>query len=66
MMTRDATTLLKDALQLPERERFELAARLLAQDSLCDEDLTVSFGQVEPAPGGHDLAGPLSRRDHPR
>ena len=25
--------MLKDALQLPERERFELAARLLAQDS---------------------------------
>jgi uncharacterized protein (DUF433 family) len=33
MMTRDATTLLKDALQLPERERSELAARLLAHES---------------------------------
>lgn len=32
-MTRDATTLLKDALKLPENERAELAARLLAQDS---------------------------------
>jgi uncharacterized protein (DUF433 family) len=32
-MTRDANTLLKDALRLPERERSELAARLLAQES---------------------------------
>ena len=32
-MTRDANTLLKDALQLPKPERSELAARLLAQDS---------------------------------
>jgi uncharacterized protein (DUF433 family) len=32
-MTRDATALLKDALQLPEHERIELAARLHAQRS---------------------------------
>lgn len=32
-MTRDATALLKDALQLSERERMELAARLTAQQS---------------------------------
>jgi uncharacterized protein (DUF433 family) len=32
-MTRDANTLLRDALQLPEGERLELAARLLAQES---------------------------------
>ena len=32
-MTRDATALLKDALQLPAQERLELAARLSAQDS---------------------------------
>ena len=32
-MTRDATALLKDALQLPEHERIELAARLHAQGS---------------------------------
>ncbi|HEY2322151.1 MAG TPA: DUF433 domain-containing protein [Thermoanaerobaculia bacterium] len=30
-MTRDATALLKDALQLPEHERNELAARLFVQ-----------------------------------
>lgn len=32
-MTRDSTTLLNDALLLPEHERMELAARLLAQGS---------------------------------
>src|SRR6266498_1570779 len=32
-MTRDATALLNDALRLPEQQRLELAARLLAQDS---------------------------------
>lgn len=32
-MTRDATTLLNDALRLPEHERIELAARLYAQKS---------------------------------
>ena len=32
-MTRDATTLLQDALKLPEQERIELAARLHAQTS---------------------------------
>ena len=32
-MTRDASTLFNDALQLPERERAELASRLLAQNS---------------------------------
>ena len=32
-MTSDATALLKSALQLPERERIELAARLHAQRS---------------------------------
>ena len=32
-MTRDTTALLKDALQLPEQERNELASRLLAQKS---------------------------------
>lgn len=32
-MTRDATALLTDALQLPEHERIELAARLHAQQS---------------------------------
>ena len=32
-MTRDATTLLQEALQLSKDERAELAARLLAQDS---------------------------------
>ena len=32
-MTRDATALLNDALQLPEHERIELAARLHAQRS---------------------------------
>ena len=32
-MTRDANALLNDALQLPPRERHELAARLLAQES---------------------------------
>ena len=32
-MTRDATALLRDALQLPEHERIELAARLHAQRS---------------------------------
>jgi uncharacterized protein (DUF433 family) len=32
-MTRDATALLKDALQLPAQERLELVARLSAQDS---------------------------------
>ena len=32
-MTRDANSLLEDALQLPEHERAELAARLLARDS---------------------------------
>ncbi len=32
-MTRDTTALLYDALQLPERERVELAARLNAQQS---------------------------------
>jgi len=32
-MTRDATTLLNDALRLPEQERLELAARLFAQES---------------------------------
>ena len=32
-MTRDATTLLNDALRLPEQERLELAARLLARGS---------------------------------
>lgn len=32
-MTRDATALLKDALQLPEDERIQLAARLYAQQS---------------------------------
>src|ERR1043165_3708697 len=32
-MTRDATALLKDALQLPAQERLELAARLSAHDS---------------------------------
>ncbi|HEX8152270.1 MAG TPA: DUF433 domain-containing protein [Thermoanaerobaculia bacterium] len=32
-MTRDANALLQDALQLPEHERHELAARLLAQES---------------------------------
>jgi len=33
MMTRDATALLKDVLELPEHERLELAARLNAQGS---------------------------------
>ena len=33
-MTRDANALLQDALQLPPHERHELAARLLAQESL--------------------------------
>lgn len=32
-MTRDSATLLNDALRLPEHERTELAARLLAQSS---------------------------------
>jgi len=32
-MTRDANAVLHDALQLPEGERHELAARLLAQES---------------------------------
>lgn len=32
-MTRDPTALLQDALQLPEHERIELAARLHAQGS---------------------------------
>jgi len=32
-MTRDATSLLRDALQLPPGERHEIAARLLAQES---------------------------------
>jgi uncharacterized protein (DUF433 family) len=32
-MTRDAATLLNDALRLPEQERQELAARLLVQGS---------------------------------
>ena len=32
-MTRDGNTLLNDALRLPEQERIELAARLLAQES---------------------------------
>src|SRR6266542_4347526 len=32
-MTHDATSLLKDVLQLPEHERIELAARLNAQSS---------------------------------
>jgi len=32
-MTRETTALLKDALQLPEHERLELAARLNAQQS---------------------------------
>lgn len=32
-MTRDASALLHDALMLPDHERAELAARLLAQDS---------------------------------
>lgn len=32
-MTRDASALLQDAMMLPEHERAELAARLLAQDS---------------------------------
>lgn len=32
-MTRDAATLLNDALRLPEHERIELAARLHAQQS---------------------------------
>ena len=32
-MTRDASTLLNDALQLSEHERAELASRLLAQNS---------------------------------
>ena len=32
-MTRDTTALLRDALQLPEQERNELASRLLAQRS---------------------------------
>jgi len=32
-MTRDATALLKDVLELPEQERLELAARLNAQHS---------------------------------
>jgi uncharacterized protein (DUF433 family) len=32
-MTRNANDVLHDALQLPEGERHELAARLLAQDS---------------------------------
>lgn len=32
-MTRDASDLLEEALQLPEGERAELAARLLAQES---------------------------------
>ena len=32
-MTRDANTVLRDALQLPTGERHELAARLLAQES---------------------------------
>lgn len=32
-MTRDATSILNDALQLPEGQRAELAARLLAQES---------------------------------
>jgi uncharacterized protein (DUF433 family) len=32
-MTRDATSVLRDALQLPRGERQELAARLLAQES---------------------------------
>jgi uncharacterized protein (DUF433 family) len=32
-MTRDATALLKDALQLPEQERLKLVARLSTQES---------------------------------
>jgi len=32
-MTRDASTLLHDALRLPEHERMELASRLLAKGS---------------------------------
>jgi len=32
-MTRDASSLLNDALQLSEHERAELASRLLAQNS---------------------------------
>ncbi|HVE71323.1 MAG TPA: DUF433 domain-containing protein [Thermoanaerobaculia bacterium] len=32
-MTRDATALLRDALELPEDERIQLAARLHAQQS---------------------------------
>ena len=32
-MTRDANTLLQNALQLPENERMELAARLLSNES---------------------------------
>ena len=32
-MTRDSTALLNDALRLPEQERMELAARLLANKS---------------------------------
>ena len=32
-MTRDANALLRDALELPPKERHEIAARLLAQES---------------------------------
>jgi uncharacterized protein (DUF433 family) len=44
-MTRDANALLHDALRLPEHERAELAARLLAKDSsVVSADPTVMSG----------------------
>jgi uncharacterized protein (DUF433 family) len=44
-MTRDASSLLRDALQLPPGERHEIAARLLAQESsVVSADPTVMSG----------------------
>jgi uncharacterized protein (DUF433 family) len=44
-MTRDASALLNDALQLPEGQRYELAARLLArQSSVVSADPRVMSG----------------------
>jgi uncharacterized protein (DUF433 family) len=44
-MTRDAATLLSDALQLPHQERRELASRLLAsQSSVISVDPAVMSG----------------------
>lgn len=63
-MTRDATTLLADALKLPERERGDLAARLIdSLDPAADDEIETAWdaeigARIEELRTGHAQPAP--------